>query len=318
MNSKLLKNQGDNFISTGFSSLDEILGGFRSSGLYTLAGAPSIGKTTLALTIVKQLADNNIPVGVFSYELTEKQIMDRFLAMENNLPYEKISFQKNLLEHELAKIHTSLSKVQKLPIFIESSPSVKIDQLVTITRDLKENKDIQLLFIDDIQRMPIDDVSREYAANREQEISANVRELKRLAKELNIPILMISQLNRMFISRVGDKRPILSDLRDSGAIENDSDVVLFLYRAEHYGLFENEQGISSEGLAEIMIAKNRHGKSNVIVNLTFDNNIPVFNSFKDSENFDTVNSMQSSMNMNSATINRVNFDSFEESDESPF
>lgn len=275
METTLFTNKEDHFISTGFPLLDDVLGGFRSSGLYTLGGAPSIGKTTLALSIIKQIADRNIPLGIFTYEMTGKQIVNRLIAMETSIPLEKISVEKDLFENEYSQIQMSLSKFQKLPIFIESSPRLKIDELVIKARELKEKSNIEFLFIDDIQRIPIDDFSRGYASNREQEISANVRELKRLARELNIPILIISQLNRLIDARIGEKLPILIDLRDSGAIENDSDVVMFLYRAEHYGVMEDEMGDSNSGIAQIIVAKNRHGRQDSI-KISYESRIPIF------------------------------------------
>lgn len=262
-------------ISTGFNSLDEILSGFKNSGLYTLAGAPSIGKSTFALSIVQQLAKRNIPVGIVSYEMTEMQVINHLIAIESGINYEKISNESELSEEDYNEIQLNLTNLNKLPIYIETSPRLKLDKLVSFARDLKENCNLQFLVIDDIQRIPIDDFSRGFAVNREQEISANVREVKQVARELNIPILLISQLNRLNENRGGDRRPILIDLRDSGAIENDSDIVMFLYRAEFYGILQDEDGESTEGIAEIIIAKNRHGKTG-IAKLSFDKEIPSF------------------------------------------
>ncbi len=262
-------------ISTGFNSLDEILSGFKNSGLHTLAGAPSIGKSTFALSIVQQLAKRNIPVGILSYEMTEKQVLNHLIAIESGIAYEKISNESELSEEDYNEIQLNLTNLDKLPIYIETSPRLKLDKLASFARDLKKKCNLQFLVIDDIQRIPIDDFSRGYAVNREQEISANVREAKQLARELNIPILLISQLNRLNENRGGDRRPILNDLRDSGAIENDSDVVMFLFRSEFYGIRQDEDGESTEGIAEIIIAKNRQGKTG-IAKLSFDKEIPTF------------------------------------------
>lgn len=274
MENIIIGNQSDYFTPSGFKSFDEELVGFRSSCLYTLAGAAGMGKTTLGLSFIKQIIDKEIPVGIFSYEMTETQIIHRLIAMESDVAFERISTDR-LAEYEYQMISKSVDKLSKLPIFIDTSARLKINELALKAKELKIKEDIKFLFIDDIQRIPIDDFSREYASNREQEISANVRELKRLARELNIPILAISQLNRMLESRGGDRRPILSDLRDSGAIENDSDVVLFLYRPEYYGFLQDDDGYSNVGKAEIIIAKNRHGQLN-IVNLLFESKIPIY------------------------------------------
>lgn len=269
-------------ISTGFNSLDEILSGFKNSGLYTLAGAPSIGKSTFALSIVQQLAKRNIPVGIVSYEMTEMQLLNHLISIESGINYEKISNESELSEEDYNEIQLNLTNLDKLPIYIETSPRLKLDKLASFARDLKKKCNLQFLVIDDIQRIPIDDFSRGYAVNREQEISANVREVKQLARELNIPILLISQLNRLNENRGGDRRPILIDLRDSGAIENDSDVVMFLYRAEFYGFLQDEDGEFTQGTAEILIAKNRHGKTG-IAKLSFDKEI---SSYKEYQKFE--------------------------------
>jgi replicative DNA helicase len=271
MNTQKNKNQGEKIISTGFQSLDKAIGGFRSSCLYTLAGAPSVGKTTLAFSLISELISQKIPLAIFSYELTEKQIIDRLCAIKYKLSFEKISLQNERSEEERIIIENESVKLKNSPIFIEANPMLKMDELVNLAKDLRKNNEIEFLFIDDIQRIPIGSIAREYAANREQEISANVRELKRLAFDLEIPILLISQINRMFMSRSQaiNEKPFLSDLRDSGAIENESDLILFLFQ-------EACKDYEFKDEAEIIIAKNRHGKISPNIQIKFDRNIPLF------------------------------------------
>lgn len=301
MNTQKNKNQIEKIISTGFNSLDKALGGFRSSCLYTLAGAPSVGKTTLAFSLVSKLISKKVPLAIFSYELTEKQIINRFCAIKHKLSFEKISLQNEVSEEEQVVIENEFISFKNSPIYIEANPMLKMDELVKRAKDLRKNNEIEFLFIDDIQRIPIGSIAREYAANREQEISANVRELKRLAFELEIPILLISQMNRLFMSRSTaiNEKPFLSDLRDSGSIENESDVILFLYQvADAY----KEAEFKEE--AEIIIAKNRHGKISPNIHIKFDRNIPLFLEREVDDN---------SSKTYSSTLNIINHD-----DPSPF
>jgi len=274
MNSFDLLNTEDVFITTGFADLDDLIGGFRSSGLYAIGGAPGMGKTTLVLSMILEIAKSDIPVCLFSYEMNNMQIAKKLLSIETEISHERIS-KGSLKEHEEQKLSVSSHKMNQLPLFIETSSRLKVDEIGKISRKYKEEKGIQVIFIDDIQRVPIDSAAREYASNREQEISANVRELKRLARELNIPIVFISQLNRLNEGRAGDRKPILIDLRDSGSIENDSDLVMFLYRPEYYGLHTDENGNSNQGVAKILISKNRFGEINA-ASIEFKNSIPKF------------------------------------------
>lgn len=264
---------GQKLIS-GFDGLDSIINSFDNSNLYVLGGRPGMGKTAFGLTLVHYLALKlRASVGVISYEMTEYQIASRLLAISSNIPNDKILHQ-DIDESERKIVDIKISELEKANIFIDCPSTLDFNGLKKQVNEFKKQNKIDFLLIDDIQRITISEDDRKYASNREQEVSKNVRDLKSLAKEINIPIMAISQLNRDNKDRLGHQ-PILTDIRDSGAIENDSDVVILLHRPEYYGITEDEEGNSLRGISELIIAKNRHGVTGQFM-LSFKKNIPCF------------------------------------------
>lgn len=246
-------------IKTGLHDLDLFINGFEKGCLYTIAGRPSMGKTSLALSITANiLRESEKAVAYFSYEMTGDQIMTRLVSAESELDPQKLR-TKDIKDYEYQQLVHKSSDLENWLLTIRSVFNFDIDNLESEIRKYKNDNQADIVIIDDIQRIKIDIINRKYAANREQEVSNNVRRLKDLAKELNIPIIIISQLNRQVEIRGGEKKPQLIDLRDSGAIENDSDMVFFLYRAEYYGITEDEYGVSTGNKGELIIAKNRMG-----------------------------------------------------------
>lgn len=244
---------------SGFKDLDTLIDSFDKSNLYVLAGRPGMGKTAFGLTLVNQIAiSQNANVVIISYEMNNYQIASRLLAISSGVSNNKI-LNQNLDESEKIIVNQKIEELENSNIFIECPSSLDFNSLRDLIRNVNANKKIDFLLIDDIHRITISEEDRKYASNREQEVSKNIRDLKALAKELNIPILAISQLNRDNKGRLGH-RPILTDIRDSGAIENDSDIVILLHRPEYYGITEDECGNSLLGIAEFEIAKNRHGE----------------------------------------------------------
>lgn len=259
---------------SGFNDLDTLIDSFDNSNLYVLAGRPGMGKTAFGLTLVNHLAlSQKANVVIISYEMNDYQIASRLIAISSGVSNNKIHNQ-NLEESEKVIVNEKIKELENSNIFIECPSSLDFNSLRNLIRNIKANEKIDFLLIDDIQRITISEDDRKYASNREQEVSKNVRDLKSLAKELNIPILALSQLNRDNKDRFGH-RPILTDIRDSGAIENDSDIVILLHRPEYYGITEDENGNSLIGIAEFEIAKNRHGAIGQF-SLSFNREVPCY------------------------------------------
>lgn len=246
-------------VASGFTTVDRITGGWQKSDLIVLAARPAMGKTALVLTLARNAAvDFAKPVVVFSLEMSSLQLVNRLISAEAELEGEKIR-KGDLKDYEFVQMNERIAKLSKAPLFIDDTPALSIFELRAKARRLKENHDIQMIVIDYLQLMTAGMESGR-GGNREQEISYISRSLKSLAKELNIPIIALSQLSRDVEKRAtGTKRPQLSDLRESGAIEQDADMVIFIYRPEYYDLDQFEDGAPSRGMAELYIAKNRHG-----------------------------------------------------------
>jgi len=244
-------------VPSGFVDLDRITTGWQKSDLIILAARPSMGKTALALTMARNIAvDFHRPVAIFSLEMSAVQLVTRLLASESELRSEKLK-KGELADYEWEQLHTKIRGLIDAKIYIDDTPALTIFELRAKCRRLKQQHDIQMVFVDYLQLMSGGGDSK---GNREQEISQISRSLKALAKELDVPVLALSQLSRAVENRPGQsKRPILSDLRESGAIEQDADLVLFIYRPEYYGLHELEDGSSTRRLAELIIAKHRNG-----------------------------------------------------------
>ena len=243
-------------IPSGFADLDKMTGGWQRSDMIVLAARPGMGKTAFVLTMCRNVAvDEGIPCAVFSLEMSSVQLVQRLIAAETEISSDK--FRKgNLEDHEYQQLHDRIGKLSKAPLFIDDTPGLNVFELRAKCRRMKQQHGIDLVVIDYLQLMTGGSNSN---GNREQEISSISRSIKSIAKELDIPIIALSQLSRMVETRGGDKRPMLSDLRESGAIEQDADMVSFIYRPEYYGFTEHEEGLSTQGLAEFIIAKHRHG-----------------------------------------------------------
>lgn len=243
-------------IPTGFTSLDRVTSGWQRSDMVVLAARPGMGKTAFVLSMARNVAVQfNKPVAVFSLEMSSVQLVNRLIASETEISAEKLR-KGNLEPHEYQQLHARIKKLTNAPIFIDDTPALSIFELRAKARKLKQTQDIDLIIIDYLQLMT---AGSEGKGNREQEISTISRSIKTIAKELNVPIIALSQLSRSVETRGGDKRPMLSDLRESGAIEQDADIVTFIYRPEYYGLQEWEDGTPCHGQAEIVIAKHRNG-----------------------------------------------------------
>ncbi len=242
-------------VPTGFYELDEMLGGFQKSDLIIIAARPSMGKTALALTLARNAAvDHKVPVGLFSLEMATMQLVIRMLCAEGRLNAHQVRTGK-LPSEEGIKLSKNAHKLIESPLYIDDTPAQTVLEIRAKARRLKAEKNIGMIVIDYLQLMQ----GPSNSESREREISHISRSLKSLAKELNIPVIALAQLNRAVETR-NDKRPQLSDLRESGSIEQDADVVLFLNRPEYYGIKNfMDDGTSTEGVAEIIIGKQRNG-----------------------------------------------------------
>ena len=242
-------------VPSGYTSLDRVTAGWQKSDLIIIAARPGMGKTAFALSMARNMAvDFKKPVAVFSLEMSAVQLVTRLISAEAELPAEKLR-KGNLEDYEWDALNSKVSALIDAPILIDDTPALSIFELRAKCRRLKAQHDIQMIVIDYIQLMS---GGNSNSGNREQEISQISRSLKSLAKELNVPVITLSQLNRSVETRGGSKKPILSDLRESGAIEQDADMVVFIYRPEYYKIDEDDKG-PTKGMADILIAKHRNG-----------------------------------------------------------
>ncbi|MFW6369851.1 MAG: replicative DNA helicase, partial [Bacteroidota bacterium] len=243
-------------VPSGFTKIDRITSGWQRSDLVIIAARPSMGKTAFVLSMARNIAvEHNRSVAIFSLEMSSVQLVNRLIVGETHLPSEKIRTGK-LEDFEWEQLDYKIKNLVEAPIYIDDTPGISIFELRAKCRRLKRQYDVDIIIIDYLQLMT---GSPETRGNREQEVSTISRALKGIAKELDVPIIALSQLNRSVEMRSGNKRPQLSDLRESGAIEQDADMVLFIHRPEKYGFLEDEEGNSLIGLAEIIIAKHRNG-----------------------------------------------------------
>lgn len=250
-----LKPDGLSGVRSGYLSLDKTTLGWQPSDLIILAARPSMGKTAFVLTMARNMAvEYNIPVAFFSLEMSSLQLVKRLMISETGLPSDKIKGGKKLEDYEWTQINTRLAQLIKAPLYIDDTPSLSIYELRSKARRLVMNAGVKAIVIDYLQLMS---GPPELRGMREQEVSAISRSLKAIAKELNIPIIALSQLSRAVETRGGNKRPQLSDLRESGAIEQDADIVIFIHRQDYYGLTEDP---AMAGVSDIIIAKHRNGE----------------------------------------------------------
>ncbi len=246
-------------VPSGFPSLDRVTYGWQPTDLIILAARPSVGKTAFALNLARNAALHPVKptgVGIFSLEMSASQLVQRILSAESEIMLEKIARGK-LEEYEYQQLHTKgIKKLEQAPIFIDDTAALNIFEFRAKARRLVNKHNVGLIIIDYLQLMS---GTSDRGANREQEISNISRNLKALAKELGIPIIALSQLSRAVETRKESKMPQLSDLRESGAIEQDADMVMFIYRPEYYETYANENGESTRGETHIKIAKHRNG-----------------------------------------------------------
>lgn len=243
-------------ITTGFEDLDKITSGWQPSDLIIIAARPGMGKTAFTLSLARNAALNQKAVAIFSLEMANLQLVQRLIAMESEINSRSLRNGK-LEEYEWEKLHKAVDRIGDWPIYIDDTPGINIFELRAKCRRLKQNHNIQLVIIDYLQLMS-GGPSNKKSGNREQEISAISRSLKGLAKELNVPVIALSQLSRAVETRGGNKRPQLSDLRESGAIEQDADIVTFIYRPDYYDA-DGEDFDMPKDMAEIIISKHRNG-----------------------------------------------------------
>jgi replicative DNA helicase len=260
-------------VPSGFTELDRVTSGWHKSDLIIIAARPGMGKTAFVLSLARNAAVKfKKPVAFFSLEMSSIQLVNRLISSETEITSEKIR-KGQLAHHEWEQLNAKIVPITNAPIYIDDTPSLSIFELRAKCRRLVAEKKVELIIIDYLQLMVAGVESR--SGNREQEISMISRSLKSISKELDIPIIALSQLSRAVESRGGVKKPQLSDLRESGAIEQDADMVMFIYRPEYYDLSEDESGNSTIGLAEIIVAKNRNGALKS-VNLKFTGHLTKF------------------------------------------
>ena len=256
------RTDGMSGIASGFHALDRMTSGWQNSDLVILAARPAMGKTAFALSMAKNIAvDQNIPVALFSLEMSNVQLINRVIVNTCEIKGEKIK-SGQLEDYEWAQLDNKIKDLIGKPMFVDDTPSLSVFELRTKARRLVKEHGVKLIMIDYLQLMNASGMS---FGSRQEEVSTISRSLKGLAKELNIPILALSQLNRGVENRPGgentldSKRPQLSDLRESGAIEQDADMVIFIHRPEYYHLYKDENGNDLRGKAVIIIAKHRNG-----------------------------------------------------------
>jgi replicative DNA helicase len=242
-------------IPSGFTKLDRLTSGWQKSELTIIAARPSMGKTAFALSMARNMAiDHGKKVAIFSCEMSSVQLVNRLIVAETDIPGGKIK-NGRLNEEEWKQLDSRIKRLVQAPIFIDDTPAITITELRAKCRRLMAQHKLDLVIIDYLQLM----TGPQNSGSREQEVSNISRSLKSIAKELSVPVIALSQLNRSAELRGGSKRPQLSDLRESGAIEQDADMVVFIHRQDKFGILEFEDGSSTKGIAEIILAKNRNG-----------------------------------------------------------
>ena len=249
--------EGLSGVPSGFVSIDRITNGWQRSDLIILAARPSVGKTAFALNLARNAAvDHHMPVAVFSLEMSSKQLVKRLMTSESGLSADKIKGSIKLEPHEWEQLEFKLRNLSKAPFYIDDTPGMQIMEFRTKAKNLVKNKGVRLIVVDYLQLMQ---GPPELKAMREQEVAAISRTLKATAKELNIPIIALSQLSRQAVTRAGSSgKPLLSDLRESGSIEQDADMVIFIHRPDYVGLSDN---IEDREKTQIIIAKHRNGET---------------------------------------------------------
>ncbi len=301
------KGKDFNGVPSGFPSIDKVTQGWQKGDLIIIAARPSMGKTAFTLTMARNMAvEQEQTVAFFSLEMPSVQLVNRLIVSETELDHNLIK-SGNLSEQEYAYLEEKVTTLSNAPIFIDDTPGLTIFDLRAKCRRLKAKHHLDVVIIDYLQLMKGDSSS----GNREQEVSSISRSLKQLAKELEIPIIALAQLNRGVELRTGKaKRPMLADLRESGAIEQDADIIGFINRPERMGITEDEQGNSTKGLAELILAKHRNGETADIA-LKFVHQFVRFEELSDADNLITTSpqiqkTFQSKMNEETDTSEGAN------------
>ena len=304
--------EGISGVPCGFTDIDKLTSGWQPSDLVIIAARPSMGKTAFVLSLARNMAiEFKKSVAFFSLEMSNIQLMTRLLVAESELDSNLIK-NGRLSQDQWAHLEKSLQPLSDAKLFIDDTPSLSIYEFRSKVRRLKAIHDIDVIIIDYLQLMT---GANETKGNREQEVASISRALKAIAKELNVPILALSQLNRGLQART-DKRPQLSDLRESGSIEQDADIVAFIHRPEYYGLREDENQNSTDGLAEIIFAKHRNGATDTI-KMRFRKNLAKFSDW-DGGSLDSILMQGGDISSNGRVKiidSNMNSDGF---DESPF
>jgi len=289
---EIANKEGLSGVPSGFERVDKVTSGWQPSDLVIIAARPGMGKTALTLSMARNMAvNNNVPVAFFSLEMSSVQLITRLISSETGLSSEKLRTGR-LEKHEWEQLNVKVKSLEQAPLFIDDTPALSIFDLRAKARRLASQHKIKLLIVDYLQLMTVGGNNK--TGNREQEISTISRNLKSLAKELDIPVIALSQLSRAVETRTGSKRPILSDLRESGAIEQDADIVSFIYRPEYYKIdeWDDDERSPTEGQAEFLIAKHRNGGLDNI-RLKFNGSL---GRFENLDNFDSPFEFHSKMN----------------------
>ena len=248
-----MNNDGLNGITTGFESLDKFTGGWQETDLVIVGGASSMGKTSLALAFAFNSAFyGKTPTCLFSYEMSSQQLLSRLVSSDSGIDNKWI-MKGTLDQTELSKIYESVGRIERVPLYVDECSSSSLKHLLNRIRQYVITKKVKLFMVDYLQLVSNDKKGR----SREQEVSEVARALKNIAKELNVTIIALSQLNRG-VGQRSESRPTIADLRESGEIEQAADVVVLVYRPEYYGITQDDKGNSTEGLAEIIFAKGRN------------------------------------------------------------
>lgn len=291
-------------VASGYTGIDRVTLGWQPSDFVIIAARPAMGKTAFVLTMARNMAvDHKIPVAFFSLEMSSEQLVKRLLVSETGLSSEKIRGGDKLKEHELVQMHERIKDLASAPLYIDDTPSLSIYEFRSKARRLVRSAGVKLVIIDYLQLMA---GPPELRGNREQEVATISRSLKAIAKELDIPVIALSQLSRAVETRGGNKRPQLSDLRESGAIEQDADIVMFIHRPDYYSGTTDDETVV-KGLAEIIIAKHRNGSTEDVpmrfrksetrfVDVNDGDDISPFDMEEDSYYESSMNSMSSGFN----------------------
>jgi replicative DNA helicase len=239
--------------------VDRLIGGHQKSDLMYIAGRPGMGKTAMALSEMLSMAVHGVPVAFFSLEMSSSQVIFRLLSMLTGIDGSKLMKYKLEIE-EMRNFQMKKDYLNTLPIYIDDTAGLSVFDLRTRVKTMVEKHSVSIVYVDYVQLLGSG--TRKAGQNREQEISTISRNLKLIAKECDLPVIALSQLSRAVEARA-EKRPMLSDLRESGSLEQDADIVVFLYRPEYYGVLADEAGNSIEGMGEYIVAKQRNGSTGI-------------------------------------------------------